>query len=184
MAAKQILMERQQINLPEYTITTSLMDSHGKEHPKSKTIRGMLISFDSVQEELTLGDMRADILAIKCNVKLIIEIFHRHKVDDQKIEKIKAANISAIEIDLSDLTPDDVKDWEAFWSYINDPNRIKWLHNAKTQIHLLQLEIQLREKLDKLEKRYEQEKIKKQQRELLEKQQLRDALEELKLILP
>ena len=182
MAAKQILMERQQINLPEYTITTSLMDSHGKEHPKSKTIRGMLISFDSVQEELTLGDMRADILAIKCNVKLIIEIFHRHKVDDQKIEKIKAANISAIEIDLSDLTPDDVKDWEAFWSYINDPNRIQWLHNAKTQIHLLQLEIQLREKLDKLEKRYEQEKIKKQQRELLEKQQLRDALEELKHI--
>lgn len=181
MAAKQIIIERQQVKLPEYTITTSLIDSQGEKHTGSKTIvqKGMLISFDSVQEETTLGDIKADILAKKSNEQLIIEIFYRHKVDEQKIEKIKRTNTSAIEIDLSDLIPEDVQNWESFWLRINDPNRMQWLYNAKTQIHLLQLENQLREKIDKLEKEYEKEKIKKQQREPLEKYQLKDALEEL-----
>lgn len=181
MAAKQIILQRQQIRLPEYNITTSLIDSLGHKHFESNTIvpRGMLVSFDSVEEEKIHGAIKADILAKKANEHLIIEIFYRHKVDAQKIEKIKITNTSAIEIDLSDLTPEDVQNWETFWSRINDPNRIQWLYNAKAQIHLLRLEAELKEKIDKLEKGYEQEKIKKQQREPLEKKQLVDALEEL-----
>lgn len=182
MAAKQIILERQEIRLPEYTIATSIIDSQGKKHHESKTIvpKGRLISFDSVHEEKTLSDIKADILAIKSNEQLIIEIFYRHKVDGQKIEKIKEINTSAIEIDLSDLTPEDVQNWESFWLRINDPSRIQWLYNAKAQIHLSQLKNQLKETVDILERGYEQEKIKRQQREPIEKRQLIEALEELK----
>jgi hypothetical protein len=65
--------------------------------------------------------MRADILAKEGDSQLIIEIFYRHKVEDKKCEKIIEANISAIEIDLSDWRQKDIKDWDAFWFYINDP---------------------------------------------------------------
>src|SRR5690606_14260968 len=111
----------------------------------------------------------------------IIEIFYRHKVDDLKIEKIKEANISTIEIDLSDLTPDDVKDWEAFWSCINDPNRVQWLHNARAAIESVELEKQLRKKLQKIEKKYELEEIKRLNQEQEVKPALEKALEELNI---
>lgn len=183
MAAKQIIMERQQIKLPEYTISKSLLDSKGIEHIQSKTIGQNIqpITFDSVLEEQTLGDMRADILAIKRNEKLMIEIFYRHKVDDQKIKKIKASNISTIEIDLSDFTPDDVRDWETFWLCINDPNRAQWLFNARAATESVELEKQLEKKLQEIEKEYEQVEIKRLKQEQEAKPPLEKALEELKI---
>lgn len=71
---------------------------------------GGVIHFGSMQEEMVLDEMRADILATTGDTPLIIEVFYRHKVSDQKWLKMVKANVSTIEIDLSDLKPDDVKD--------------------------------------------------------------------------
>ncbi|HGC5941766.1 TPA: hypothetical protein ACIZCU_002618, partial [Legionella pneumophila] len=81
-------------------INKTMLDSKGKMHLEFKTIveNEQSISFDSVEEEQKINEIQADILAIARKQKLIIEILYRHKVDDQKIEKIQAANISAIEI--------------------------------------------------------------------------------------
>ncbi|HAU0125558.1 TPA: hypothetical protein F8S86_05345 [Legionella pneumophila] len=184
MAAKQIIKERKQIKLPEYTINKTILDSKEKMHFKSKTLveKGRCISFDSVQEEQEINEMRADILAIANNQKLMIEILYRHKVDDRKIEKIKTANISTIEIDLSDLTPDDVKDWETFWLCINDPNRAQWLYNARAPSESVELEKQLSEKVQEIEEEYKQEEIKRLKQEQEAKPVLEKALEELKII--
>ncbi|BCA95195.1 hypothetical protein TUM19329_15560 [Legionella antarctica] len=105
-----------------------------------------------------------------------------YKVDNQKIEKIKAANISTIEIDLSDLTSDDVKDWENFWFCINDPNRAQWLYNAKATTESVELEKKLREKVQKIEKEYEQEEIRRLKQEQEAKPVLEKALEELNIL--
>ncbi|WP_298623909.1 competence protein CoiA family protein [uncultured Legionella sp.] len=184
MAAKQIIKERKQIKLPEYTINKNILDSKGKMHFESKTLvaRGRSISFDSVQEEQELNQMRADILAITNNQKLMIEVFYRHKVDEQKIEKIKAANISTIEIDLSDLTPNDVRNWETFWLCINDPNRAQWLYNARASSESKELEKQLSLRVQKIEKEYQQEQIKRLKQEQEAKPLLEKAIEELKII--
>lgn len=133
LAAKQMIMEKKQITLPKHVCTALKKDSRGIKHAEHKIFLPdiKIVYFDSVEEEKQLHGMKADILAKKDNKLLIIEIYYRHKVDDQKIEKIKNANISAIEINLSDLTPEDVKDTEAFWLYINDPKHVQWLHNAK-----------------------------------------------------
>lgn len=157
----------------------------GKKHTKPETVvgNGTIIACDSVQEEKELHGMKADILAIKGDTPLIIEIFYRHKVNDQKIEKIKKANISAIEINLSDLTPEDVKDWETFWSCINDSKRVKWLYNVKVHDSVYpRLVNQLAVKIQEIEKKYEQEEIVKQKREQKEKAQLVQALDDLKIL--
>ncbi|AUH73371.1 hypothetical protein [Legionella sainthelensi] len=153
-------------------------------HFKSKTLveKGRSISFDSVQEEQEINEMRADILAIANNQKLIIEIFYRHKVDDRKIEKIKTANISTIEIDLSYLTPDDVRDWETFWLCINDPNRAQWLCNARASSESVEIEKQLSIKVLEIEKEYKQKEIKRLKQEQEAKPVLEKVYEELKII--
>lgn len=107
-AAKKIILEKMQITSPN----------------------GECIHFDSASEEARLDEMKPDVLALIGNSQLIIEIYYTHKVDDDKKEKIKKANISAIEIELSDLSLEDVKNKDSFWLYINDPNHIAWLHEA------------------------------------------------------
>ena len=157
LAAKQQIMEKKKITLPEYVCIASATDSRGREHTEREVCISAVkvITFDSVQEEKALHGMIADILAKKNSNPLIIEIFYRHKVDAQKIEKIKYANISAIEIDLSELKPEDLKDLEAFWSYINDPQHIQWLHNAKAHANVYpRLVKRLPVKINKIEKEY------------------------------
>ena len=161
LAAKQIIIERKQITLPGYIVTASKRDSRGKEYSERELVveDGMVICFDSVQEEIDLHGMKVDILAKKDNRLLIIEIFYCHKVEDQKLGKIAEANISAIEIDLSDLNPEEVKNWETLWLYINDPKRIRWLHNARARDHYPVLQDRLAIKINEQEKKYKQEEI-------------------------
>lgn len=181
LAAKQIIMQKKEITLPEYVSTVSKKDSRGEEYTASETIAqgGTVISFDSTQEEAELHGMKADIFATKGQKQLIIEIFYQHKVEDEKIEKIAKANISAIEINLSDLSPDDVKDWEIFWSTINDPQRVQWLYNAKAHRVEQRLGNRLEEEIHTQEKRYNQKEIAKQKQAEKEKAQLLQALEDL-----
>ncbi|KKM04060.1 hypothetical protein LCGC14_1768050 [marine sediment metagenome] len=162
LAAKQMIMEKKQITLPKYVSIASATDSRGIKHTEGKTVveDGTVITFDSVQEETELHGMKADILAKKGNKSLIIEIFYRHKVEDQKLVKITEANISAIEINLSDLTPEDVKNWETFWLCINDPRRVQWLHYAKAHPELKkQLEMKIQAQIQEQEEEYKQEEI-------------------------
>jgi hypothetical protein len=151
LAAKQILKQKMKIKLPPFKISESARDLHGRQVWKSDLIGNPHeeIEFDSVQEEKAIHGMRADILAQRDKNLLIIEFYFRHKVDDVKKEKIKKANISAVEINLSDLTFNDVKDWDSFWLIINDPKRIEWINNkkalAKTEKLRLQLEAAIHE---------------------------------------
>jgi hypothetical protein len=184
LAAKQVIKVKKQITVSKYVSIASAIDSEGVEHTNKKTIieDKTIIRFDSVQEEVELHGMRTDILAKKGNTPLIIEIFYRHKVEDQKRKKIADANISAIEINLSDLTPKDVKDWKALELYINDPKRVEWLYNAKDRIYYPALEKQLIEIIREQEKKYIQEELEKQRKEKKEKTQLLHALDELKIL--
>ena len=185
LAAKQIIMERKQVTLPECISIASTKDSRGIEHTEQETVvrNGKIVNFNSVREETELHGMKADILAVAGNKPLIIEIFYRHKVEDQKLMKIAKANISAIEINLSDLTSEDVRDWETFWSCINDPQRVLWLYNAKAHHSVYQkLENRLIVKIRALEKQYEQEEIKIQKQVQKQKEQLLQALNDLKAL--
>lgn len=158
LAAKQAILKRKQITLPERIIEASARDSRGCIHKEQRSIvrNGEIRGFDSVEEEKPVHDMKVDILGIRENDPLIIEVFYRHKVDEIKREKITKSNVSAIEIDLSELTPEDVKDWDAFWISINDVNRIQWLHHAKVQEEEQKLESQLALKIQSINTNYDQ----------------------------
>lgn len=183
LTAKQILMESKQIKLPQCISSISKRDSKGREHLEEEIVvaEGTTIGFDSVKDEYKLTGVRPDILAKKGDSQLIIEIFFRHQVGEEKLIKIKEANISAIEIDLSDLTLDHVKDMATFREcIINDPRRIKWLYNTKARHSVyLKLEKRLSKKIEMQEKIYDREDSGKRMQEKIEKEKLLQALSEL-----
>lgn len=182
LAAKKMILERKQITLPKLECVVTASDSRGISHKKRETIvkEAMSIKLDFVQEEAELNGIRADLLAEKNNTRLIIEIFFRHKVDDQKLEKITSSNVSAIEINLSDLNPKEVQNWEVFWACLNDPERVRWLYNAKVEGTRSELEKQLEKTIQEKEEEYRRDEIKRQKKGQLEKEQLLQALNELK----
>lgn len=181
LAAKQAIMEKKHITLPEHAFSISARDSKGIKHTEQAIVvqGGTVIKFDTVEEEKELHEMKLDILATKSSTPLAIEIFYRHQVDEQKLLKIRSADISALEIDLSDLGAEDVKNWDAFWQSINDPQRIRWLHNSKTSEAHKRAEALLKIKIQEQEQKYAQAEIRQQKLASKDKERLLQALNDL-----
>ena len=59
------------------------------------------IFVDKVKLEQSYGNIVPDIVLVSNGRELFVEIFVTHKIDEVKLEKLKQANISTIEIDLS-----------------------------------------------------------------------------------
>ena len=148
LAAKQIIIERKELTLPKYVVTSARSYSKGRLHRTSEEPipGGTVQKFDSVAAEVEVPGMRADILAMIGDRPLMVEIRYRHPVDEEKRAKIVAANISAIEIDLSDVSVDEA-DWPTLWSRINDPARILWLHNAEEEHAFRERQVQKKQRL-------------------------------------
>lgn len=96
LAAKDILSNAKEFMLPEVFV----------EFPNSNKEKQLLssarrIPIDNVKLEKRYCDMIPDIVLVSGEKVLIVEIFVTHRIDDIKLEKIKNANISTIEIDLS-----------------------------------------------------------------------------------
>lgn len=184
LAAKKVICEEKQITLPELERRVLATESRGKEHTKREIVvqDEIVIEFDSVQEEKLLDEMRYDLLADAGKTPLIIEICYTHKVDDQKITKIVEVNKSAVELSLSDLTPEDVKNMELFRSFIKDPKRTKWLHNVRGQFVVRKLEDELANEIRAQEEKYKAEEIIKQRKAQREKDELLRAVKGLKML--
>lgn len=180
LAAKQLIRERRKLTLSQYVLRATRRDSKGRLHRDTEVVvpRETTRYFDSVAEECEVHGMRADLLAVEGNRPLMIEIRYMHAVDEQKRAKIQAANISAIEIDLSDVV-DQVSDWESLWSLINDPARISWLYNTKEKEARAVLEKRLSALIATSEQEYDREVRARRERHAHERHRLREALQEM-----
>ena len=98
LAAKDILNKAKKMYLPERTIKIAGREFHAD---------GGFINIEKVELEKRYtqdGVIIPDVVITRNNgKKLFVEIFVTHKVDLDKLDKIKDRHISAIEIDLSSL---------------------------------------------------------------------------------
>jgi hypothetical protein len=63
--------------------------------------RSDFFEFDEVRVEQRMGQIVPDLILRKGERQLIVEVFVTHRCGPEKIEKIRAANTSALEVDLS-----------------------------------------------------------------------------------
>lgn len=116
LAAKQVLRDRGELWLPEYTgslrewctesvehspIWDSLRDwATGTVFPARKVVA------DRVETEVNLGEIRPDVVFAYKQHELLIEVRVAHRVDEKKRRCMRAKGFACIEIDLSQIARD------------------------------------------------------------------------------
>ncbi len=85
---------------------------------------------DRVRVENIIEDIRPDLILTIGGRDLIVEVFVTHKVDDEKVGRIKRLGVSAIEIDLSHSIWDGTR--EDMFSLVADESLFKnWIFNVR-----------------------------------------------------
>ena len=128
LAAKEILEEAMAITLPSVNIEFD-MYQRGLEISPSRRF-----NIDKIQIETRAGSIVPDLIATVGDRQLIIEIFVTHRVDVEKINRIRKQGVSAIEIDLSGAPRDFSR--ESITDLVVDEHLNKiWLFNAVAEFH-------------------------------------------------
>ena len=96
--AKEILEAELNLSLPEWCVTNGF---------RKKILQpGVSYAFDGAALEQRVGEVVPDVIVKKAERELLVEIFVTHACDNAKVAKIRALELSAIEIDLSALPHD------------------------------------------------------------------------------
>lgn len=148
--AKQILSEEREILLPELYVKVTVSDNAGNFHEESGLVEAKsLKSFDSVEIEKCLDDIRPDVIAYHNSTPFLIEIAVTHFSDRSKIDKIRNMSISAIEIDISDVDESITKE-ELKKLIIDNVDNKNWISNPAAILVKQQLRDKLNEKLSRI----------------------------------
>ncbi|WP_140887661.1 hypothetical protein [Muricoccus nepalensis] len=99
------------------------------------------VVFESAVAEVSVDRLRPDVLATFRGRPFWVEIRVRHAVPPEKLADIRAADRTAIEIDLSGLPLD--ADRFAIRDAVLDPELVTWLHHAKLNAAVAELEEKL-----------------------------------------
>ena len=152
--AKQIINETGHTVFPELVVTESV--TVGMATIKgSETIEVELDRhFDSSEEEVTIGDIRPDVVAQINGESVVIEVAVTHFVDTAKRNKLRQLGLPAIEIDLSkhDRMPSKA---DLFKQIIISTKNKKWLSNPKAIDVRKQLKAKLQKEAEDKNKIYE-----------------------------
>ena len=96
LAAKEIISKAK-----KFVIPAVYLKFPNSEKEKQLLFPPREIFVDDVKLEQRYGNIVPDIVLVSNGKELFIEIFVTHRIDEVKLEKLKQANISTIEIDLS-----------------------------------------------------------------------------------
>ncbi|MEA4988099.1 MAG: competence protein CoiA family protein, partial [Anaerovorax sp.] len=96
LAAKQIILDNKVFSIPAV-----FLEFPNSNREKALIAESKEIVVDEVKLETRMNNIVPDILVYTNGKMLQIEIFVTHKIDEEKLNKIKSNGISVIEIDLS-----------------------------------------------------------------------------------
>ena len=130
LAAKRIISREKRLILP------SLYLEFASSHKEKELLSGpQNVSFDRVELEKDVNGIIPDIVCYCDSRRLAIEILVTHRIDHQKLEKIKRFDLSTIEIDLSKVSGFDI---EAALSkiFFKDSPEKRWVYNSIREMWL------------------------------------------------
>jgi len=91
--------------------------------------QGVQVSLQNIEQEVRrwASDYQPDITAEIYDEPFIIEIFYRHPVDEEKLQKIIRDDIAAVEVSLGHLDANEITPSEIRQAIVN-PKNFKWLY--------------------------------------------------------
>lgn len=103
-AAKQVLLEHNWLRAPEMRVEVSSQTRLGRLLRETDLLsEERNIRFERTALEVWETNIRPDVVGYRGERKLLVEMYFRHKVDEDKRRKLKELDLPAIEIDLSDV---------------------------------------------------------------------------------
>ncbi|WP_137819139.1 competence protein CoiA family protein [Pseudomonas sp. 2FG] len=154
MAAKDVLLRRLTLGLPEYSELLQLATSDNRHLQKNVYLPSKVITADRAYPEVSQaqGSFKPDVIFEVGDHQLFIEIRVTHAVDDEKKTKIRNHGVSVIEIDLSQLEPEMLQDRAAFDDVVCfDLLNRHWVFSQKIEQKRSKMMSQLREELEAYE---------------------------------
>lgn len=130
LAAKDILSRAKRIVTPP--VFVKFPDSYKKEE---LVFEEREINIDRVELEKRYNDIIPDIVIYAGGKQFFVEIFVTHRIDDEKLEKLRKANISTIEIDLSKKS-ETITTEELTAILLGNNDEKKWKYNVVAQRYL------------------------------------------------
>ena len=132
LAAKDIISKAQKITVPPVYVSFPDSPKRDELYYESREI-----NIDKVELEKKFGNIIPDIVIHTCGKIFYLEIYVTHKIDEAKLAKIKKANISTIEVDLSSIdrtiTYKDLKN-----ILLSDSKEKAWKYNVAAENKLKQ----------------------------------------------
>ena len=119
--AKQVIFEEKFIWVPEVEV------EHGRF--SETVVRAQHLPFDTVELEKGYGGFIPDVTGIIQDIPVFIEILVTHEVDSDKLDKIKKAGVSTIEINLEELPRDSTRE-EILEAVCKNGYSRKWLYHS------------------------------------------------------
>lgn len=135
LMAKYVIKEQSSLTFPERTFRSRIRKTLLGESIQDKSTHfSNLQSIYDCQEEVYLADfkIKPDILCkteiAGESVEVAIEVVVTHKVDDDKLAKIKKAGLTTYEIDLADLANADTITFDDIKNALNERRRLNWTY--------------------------------------------------------
>ena len=147
-AAKQVLIDHGGLVVPEVAFEVSATTSDGVLLRESEVLSAQRrIRFDHTIAEVTIDDIRPDVVGYRGERQLLVEMYFRHRVDPGKRDKLKRLGLPALEIDLSNL--DQLDDFEAVKERVLENVVYKeWLVYPRVDEHIAYLQHKLQCRVD------------------------------------
>ncbi|MEP2024049.1 MAG: competence protein CoiA family protein [Reichenbachiella sp.] len=179
LLAKEVIEESREIVLPSYKEKYLVKDEkyrgygplidQEKEFLKQKRVKVI-----SVKTEKSIGNITPDLIVDVEGKSVLVEIFVTHKVDQEKLVKIKSKGLDTIEIDLHSeqrsITKDSLK------RILLNGSRSKWIYN-KSLIELKrQHEIFQKSEIEN-EKQFRDDDFKRVEKKREQKKRIRQSRE-------
>lgn len=130
LAAKEILLQAKRMTLP--AVYVSFPNSYKKDE---LVCPAKEIEIDQVELERKFDDVIPDVVVYAGGKQFFIEIYVTHRIDDEKLAKLKKADISTIEIDLSKkASVTTVEELETL--LLGESEEKKWKYNSVSNRYL------------------------------------------------
>lgn len=103
-AAKQVLLEHNWLRLPGMRVVVYGQATSGQALEESSVLsEERVVRFERTCAEVWEDGIRPDVVGYRGERRLLVEMYFRHRVDENKRRKIGKLKLPTIEVDLSDL---------------------------------------------------------------------------------
>lgn len=173
-AAKQVLLDHNWLRVPSANVVVSGQTTSGITLVESSTLsQERDVRFERTCAEVWTDGIRPDVIGYRGERKLLVEMYFRHQVDEDKRRKLRRLNLPALEVDLSDL--DVSTGFDAIRERVLHETASKaWLFLPSEEEEKQRLAVRLASRIEEANRQYQAKQVAEQERQAARQRKLDD----------